>query len=226
MIRQLLALILIVSTVSNASVAQASDPVKPVLVDRDSYNPQLQAIKLVRRENKLRRGHDAEIAVVLSPSSPNCLECMPTLLEEGDRPILKSLKLDPSKGFSVRYAKDNARKFESAQQGKSVYTQSGAAVLLKIHAEKSLAPGGYTLTGKARLMVVHRGEPIREKEVEVAIPITVVDKNEVVAQNNFAYQPFPEHRVRETLMMVLLIPLYLPFVLVYVIACSLSDCSG
>ena len=72
MIRQLLALILIVTTVSTASFAQTSDPVKPVLVDRNSYNPQDKAIKLVRRENKLRRGKDAEVAVMLSTSSPNC----------------------------------------------------------------------------------------------------------------------------------------------------------
>lgn len=219
MIRQLLALILIVSTVSNVSFAQTSDPVKPVLVDRDSYHPEDKAIKLVRRENKLRRGKDAEFAVALSTASPNCGECLPTLLEEGDRPILKSLKLNPSEGFSIRYAKDNARKFEPVAQGKSVYTQKGPAVLLKIRADKNIKPGEYTLTGKASLMIVHRGQPIQEKEVEVAVPIVVVDKNEVVAQNNFVYQPIPDHRVRQVLLAIALVPLYLPLFVAFLFIC-------
>lgn len=225
MIRQLLALILIVTTVSNASFAQTSDPVKPVLVDRNSYHPQDKAIKLVRRENKLRRGKDAEFAVMLSTSSPNCGECLPTQLEEGEHPMLKSLKLNPSEGFSVLYAKAGESKFEALALGQPVYTQKGFAVLLKLHADRNLKAGDYALTGKATLEIEHRGKPRQEKEVEVAIPVTVVDKNEVVAQNSFGYKPYAEHRRLEVLATVLLIPLYLPFILVFVIACSISDCS-
>ena len=224
MIRQLLALILIVTTVSSASFTQTSDPVKPVLVDRNSYHPQDKAIKLVRRENKLRRGKDAEFAVMLSTSSPNCGECLPTQLEEGDNPRLKSLKLNPHEGFSVLYAKAGESKFEPLAQGQPVYTKKGFAVLLKLHADRNLKPGEYALTGKATLEIRHRGKPSEEKEVEVAIPVMVVDKNEVVAQNSFGYKPYAEHRGLEILTTVLLIPVYLPFLVVFVIACSFSGC--
>ena len=132
---------------------------------------------------------------------------MPTHFEEGDLPVLKSLKLNPSEGFSVRYAKASESKFEALAQGQPVYTQKGFAVLLKLHADRSLKAGEYMLTGKATLVIEHRGKPSHEKEVEVAIPVTVVDKNEVVAQNSFGYKPYTEHRVLEVLATVLLIPL-------------------
>ena len=224
MIRQLLALILIVTTVSNASFAQTSDPVKPVLVDRNSYHPEDKAIKIVRRENKLRRGKDAEFAVMLSTSSPNCGECLPTQLEEGDRPVVISLELDPSRGFSYRYPDWENGKFKKAAKGKLTYTKAGPAALVKVRADKNLPLGAYTLNGKVQIRVFQRGKPPEDKQINVAIPIELVDQDALATAGAWPYEIPPNHNVRDGLRDFFMVPLYLPLILVWIVVCSFSDC--
>jgi hypothetical protein len=226
MIRKFLVLLLIESIALSTALAQTSDTAAPSFPAAISDSSGEKMIKIVRRENKLRRGKDAEFAVVLGTSSADCGECLPALLQEGDRPMFQSLKLNRREGFSVRYANDSARKFESLPMGEPVYTQKGPAVLLKLHADKKLKAGDYTLTGKARLMIIHRGQVNGEKEVDVVIPIRVVDKNEAVSQNNFAYQYPEQHHVRDAFVGLIMVPLYLPLILVWIVVCSVGhDCS-
>jgi hypothetical protein len=225
MIRQLLALILISTTVSTASFAQTSDPVKPVLVDRSSYHPEDKAIKLVRRENKLRRGKDAEFAVMLSTSSPNCGECLPTQLEEGEQPVFISLQIDPSRGFSYRYPDSQNGKFKQTAKGKLIRTKAGSAALVKIHADKNLPLGTYTLNGKVQIRVFQKGKPPEDKQINVAIPIELVDQHALAAATSWPYEIPPNHNVRDGLRALIMVPLYLPLILVLIVYCSFSNCS-
>jgi hypothetical protein len=226
MIRQFLALLLIVTTVSTSGFAQTTGAENKVTIAPTSESSHEQVLKIARRENKLRRGHDAEFAVLLSAPSLDCLECVPTLLEESDQPVLISLQLDPSQGFSYRYPNGDNEKFQKAAAGKLTYTKGGPAALVKVRADKSLPLGAYTLKGKVELLVFHKGNASVVKQINFAIPVELVDQSASATVISWPYEIPPNHHAREALLEFIMVPLYLPLILVWIIVCSTGhDCS-
>ncbi|HEV2962014.1 MAG TPA: hypothetical protein VG649_09340 [Candidatus Angelobacter sp.] len=62
------------------------------------------------------------------------------------------------------------------------------------------------------------------REIEIILPVTVVDHDAKVAENPWAFQPYPDRPLRDKLETILLIPL-IPFVLIYFeIACLGNAC--
>lgn len=225
MIRKFLALLLVFSSVSSTAFAQAAEAAAPMLPVAKSDGASEKVIKIARRENKLRRGHDAEFAFQLSPPSTDCLECVPTLLQEGDRPLVMSLQLDPLPGFSYRYPKEHG-KFQKAPAGKLTYTEAGSAALVKVRADNKLPLGVYTLKGKIQIRVFHKGNAPVDQQINFAIPIDLVDQNALATAGAWPYEIPPDHHVREALLELIMVPLYLPLILVWVIVCSTGhDCS-
>jgi hypothetical protein len=226
MIRKFLVLLLIESIVLSTAHAQTSEAAGPALPAAKSDSSGEKVIKIARRENKVRRGHDAEFAVLLSSPSSDCLECVPALLQEGDHPILTSLQLGPLQGFSYRYATWDHGKFQKATAGKMTYTKSGPAALVKVRADKHLPLGAYTLKGKAELRVFHKGNAPVDKQIDFAIPVELVDQSASATVVSWPYEIPPNRHLREALLEFIMVPLYLPLILVWVIVCSTGhDCS-
>jgi len=219
MIRKFLVLLLIESIAFSTALAQTSDTAAPAL-SASAKQPSLAiATNVVRRENKLRRGHDTELAVLLTPDN---LDPMPpghlTLPV-----VLKSVRLEPMEGLSISYADFHGKRFGKADSGGPSFTQAGTAVLLKVHADKKLMLGEYTLKGKLRYQLLAPGKLPEEKEIELTVPVTVVDQTETVPLNAWRYQPVSDYFAGDMLLLILALPFLLPFALVVGVYCEFSS---
>jgi hypothetical protein len=222
MIRKFLVLLLIESIAFSTALAQTSDAAGPVVSAATKQTSLEIATSVVRRENKLRRGHDTELAVLLAPDN---LDPMPP--GHLRLPVvLKSVRLEPMEGLSIRYTDFRGKKFSKAEWGKPTFTKAGTAVLLKVHADKKLNLGEYTLKGKIRYQLLAPGRVPAEKEIELMVPVTVVDQNEAVPLNAWRYQPVSYHELRNGFVGILLLPLIIPLFLLYVLLCDrTNECS-
>ena len=219
MFRKFLVLLLIETIAFSTALAQTSDIAAPAL-PASVKQPSLKiTTDIVRRENKLRRGHDTELAVVLTPDN---LDPMPP--GHLSLPVvLKSVRLEPLDGLSIRYADFRGKKFGKADSGGPSFTEAGTAVLLKVHAEKKLSLGEYTLKGKVRYQLLAPGSVPVEKEIELTVPVTVVDQNEAVPQNNWRYKSVSDHFIGDVLLIIVALPILLPFALVVGVYCGFSS---
>jgi hypothetical protein len=219
MIRKFLVLLLIESIAFSTGTAQTLDAAGPVVSAPKTQTSLEIATNVVRRENKLRRGHDTELAVFLTPDN---LDPMPA--GNLTRPVvLKTVHLEPMEGLSVRYADFNGKRFGRAESGAPSFTQAGTAVLLKVHADKRLNLGEYTLKGKVTYQLLAPGKVPEEKEIELMVPVTVVEQNEDVPLNAWRYQPFSYHPVGQAVLLILALPILLPIALVVGVYCEFSS---
>jgi len=136
---------------------------------------------------------------------------------------LKSVRLEPLEGLSIRYTDFRGKKFSKAEWGKPTFTKAGTAVLLKVHADKKLNLGEYTLKGKIRYQLLAPGRVPAEKEIELMVPVTVVDQNEAVPQNNWRYKSVSDHFIGDVLLIIVALPILLPFALVVGVYCGFSS---
>ncbi len=219
MIRKLLVLLLIESIAFSTALAQTSDAAGLVVSAPTKQTSREITTNVVRRENKLRRGHDTELAVLLMPDNLDPLPLGHLRLPV----VLKSVRLEPMDGLSIRYTDFRGKKFGKAESGTPTFTKAGTAVLLKVHADKKLMLGENTLKGKIRYQLLAPGRVPVEKEIELIVPVTVVDQNEAVPLNAWHYQPIPYHEMRNGFIGLLLLPLMIPLLLLYVLLCDRTD---
>jgi hypothetical protein len=180
--------------------------------DSQAVLPLPQGI-VVARYNKLRRGRDEQIAILLALLPDNCL-VKPKRL--GVFSIIpNSLDLDPAQGFTIRYG--DGKEFSKDSSASYTSTPAGDVIFLKLKASRDLPPGDYTIHGKFGFHPAIKD--ICSQQQEVTIPVTVVDHDADVVKNEWPFQFKPEHHVGDTLLSILLFPL-IPFaVILEVIAC-------
>lgn len=216
MLRKIIALVLV------RCIAQAQMPsplpdnaVRPA----QSAEQKLVGVNLrpvtTARYGKLRRGRTEEIAIHLEHSQSICLSCSSGQNSRAYVNML-SLEIEPAQGFSVQFSYDG-RHFRSQDKGKIVQTRGGGAIVAKLKAGKNVPLGEYALKGKLSFEVVERDKHSAPQQVEISIPVTVVDHDAPIVKSNWNYAPFPSHKLRTTMAIILLGPLLLPALLVIVL---------
>lgn len=223
MLRKSLALFLITMTFWSACVAQTAGAAGPSTPDNRTDHPAaaLRTVKLARREGKVRRGHDSEFAFAVVKAASDCLECLPVLIEEGDRVSFTSVILAPLAGFTYQYP-DNTGKFEPVAIGFNKPTKAGQANLVKVRPDKKLAPGTYFLTGKLTVHILESGSRSSSKEIDLSIPVEVVDENTSAAFNPWPYEIHRDHHMGQKIVFVLLFPVFL----FWAAWCETTNCMG
>ncbi len=191
MLRKILATLLMGTTVS------AQVPLnKPIVTQPASASAEVES-SVIYRQNKIRAGHDMELAIIAGTPRMDCLSCAPTFANSQQIPTLDTVSLEPLPGFSFRYADRNGKKFKAAAHAKWSSTESGPAALVKIHADTNLNAGEYQLRGKARFRLTSAGTASDWKEIDLVIPVVVVAGNETVTRNAWPYKAHFRQFLRE-----------------------------
>jgi hypothetical protein len=118
--------------------------------------------------------------------------------------------MEPMEGFTIRYGYPGH--YESAPQGTPKYRADRRLMFIKVHAGSTLGTGSYFLKGT---VVFHRAgdDASAEQTTDIHIPVTVVDHDAPVSQNDWRYINHPARatgEVARTVLLVALLPL-LPF---------------
>jgi hypothetical protein len=217
MFRKILATLLIGTTVS------AQVPLnKPIVTQPASASTEVES-SVIYRQNKIRAGHDMELAIIAGTPQVDCLTCYPTFANGLERPSLDRLSLEPAPGFSFRYADRNGKQFRTEAYAEWSDTQSGPAALVRIHADKNVKAGEYQLRGKARFKVRSWGTSSDLKEIDLVIPVTVVAGNDMVTQNAWPYNAIPDHHIRDTVLFIVTLPFLVPYALIVSVFCDVSS---
>lgn len=161
----------------------------------------------VTRYDKLRRGHEEEIAVFPGRLSSPCPGCLPSPKQNGEISAV-SLELEPAPGFTVRYG--DGRHYRSVSHGSLAYTQAGRVFLMKLRVAGAVAAGDYLIKGKLTYRVFKRGKYSELQQAQIAIPVTVVQADAAVRKGAWPYKPPPDHKVRNFIATALLFPVLVP----------------
>jgi hypothetical protein len=181
---------------------------------------------VVQRYNKLRRGHDEQIAISVAKLKWECLDYPPPKARSSTFLFADpgSLHLETVPGFTILYG--DGKDFKKDSKVTSTYTPAGEVIFLKLKAAGDMPLGDYTIHGKLGYF-----NPTREtcsQQQDVVIPVTVVDHDVEVAKNEWPFNPSPDHNFRDTVTEVplgLLFIVLLPFLLVYgAIVCGNPFC--
>lgn len=193
-----LAIIILLTAAANGQTvsSQEQSQTSAIVQSATTATPK---IRIVQRYDKLRRGRD-EIVAIGWP----CSRCV--------------LSLEAQRGFSFRYG--HGRTFTD-QPAEPALTEGGLVFLTQIKAARDLPAGEYTITGK--ISGATRLDRRLPDEIEVAIPVTVVDHDAAVTQNPWPFHS-THHPVKKALFWVAVAPM-LPFILIYLeIACGGGRC--
>ncbi len=222
MLRKIVALVLI----RCIAQAQTPTPLQDVAKPAQAAEQKLADLNITpvttARYGKLRRGRIEELAIHLERSQTTCPGCTPG---QNRQPYvqMQSLEIEPAKGFSVQFSYDG-KHFRSRNKGNIVFTKGGAVILAKLKAQKDLGLGEYVLRGKLWFQVIGKGRNSGPEQVEILIPVTVVDHDAPIVKSSWRYAPVPGHPLRTTVATILLGPLLLPAVLVIILYCVAIDC--
>ncbi len=217
MLRKILATLLMGTTVS------AQVPLnKPIVTPPASASAEVENA-VIYRQDKIRAGHDMELAIIAGTPRLDCLNCSPTFANSQQIPTLDTVSLEPLPGFSFRYADRKGKKFKTAAFAKWSSTESGPAALIKIHADKNLKAGEYQLRGKARFKPSSAGTASVWKEIDLIIPVVVDAGNETITENAWPYKAVSDHSIGNTVLFILALPFLLPYAVFLEFYCDLSS---
>lgn len=182
--------------------------------------PEAAPVLTVTRYDKLRRGHDEPIAIVpqrplIARTGCPALPCPRVFI------LPESLRLEAQEGFSFKYFVE--RKFKAASSTRFARTRGGGAFLVQIKAARDALPGNYTIKGKLRRIRSENGRRSSE-EVDVAIPVTVVDDRAQVTKNEWKYKPYGNNSILTNLGMTALLPFIVVDGTIMLIACHGGSC--
>ncbi|HLK07493.1 MAG TPA: hypothetical protein VKV30_06125 [Candidatus Angelobacter sp.] len=220
MSRKLLVLFLAMASAASGqqmvtTSGERTEALQPTKIDDSSQTAPKHIVQAcaVQRHNKLRRGRAEQVAVFPVMSAQGQSACTD---KDNPRPSVYSLRLNPVKGFSVLYG--DGKKFSAAEVGLFTRTKNGDVILFKLRAEDDLPPGNYMLTGKLTFLNSYL------TEMDIAIPVTVVEHDAHVAENSWHFKPVTESPIRNKLETAAVVPL-LPFLYIYYgIKCSNGAC--
>jgi hypothetical protein len=215
-VRKIIALVLI----RCIAQAQVPSPVQAV-VPRPAHTDQQKLVyfkvapAITARYGKLRRGRSEELAIQLESSPGICPGCTPG---QNSHPYIQMhwLEIDPAQEFSVQYSYDG-KHFRSQSRGNIVFTKGGPVIVAKLKAKKDLGLGEYVLKGRLEFEVIGRGRNSGAQQVEISIPVSVVEHDAPVVNSSWPYAPLPGHKIRTTIATILLGPLLFPALLVIVL---------
>lgn len=177
---------------------------------------------VVQRYTSLRRGRAEEVAIFLGRSPLVCPACTPVptitpgLMET-------SIEIEPAQGFSIQYSNDG-RHFSSRTGPATVFTRAGSLFLVRIKAANGTALGQYTVKGKLWFKARQYGTFSSPQQVEISIPVTVVDHNARVIKSTWPYALYPDHKVRRVVATILMAPLLVPMFAIFLAYCVAIDC--
>ena len=205
--------ILLAASAGSQEVPDTDHPQSDVTIQNPG--PEVAPVRTVTRYDKLRRGHDEQIAIV--PQRPLITRTgCPVMPCPTVTIIPESLHLETQKGFSFKYFVE--RKFKAASSTRFATTRGGGAFLVQIKAARDVPPGSYTIKGKLRRFRAENGVRSSE-EVDVAIPVTVVDDHAQVTKNEWKYKPYGDDSFLTTLGVIALLPFIVVGGTIMLIAC-------
>ncbi len=168
----------------------------------DTFVPK---VHVVQRYDKLQRGHE-ELIAIFPDTLPVCYQC-PTSKEDDHSLPYNEVQLEPLKGFTFYYAHGELMapvSFNSPVWETVSDTKAGIVNLIKISASPDVAPGDYTIRGKLVVATIENGA-YNSRRVDVAIPITVIEKNAKVRKASWHYDPKVDRHIRSTLFSIALV---------------------
>jgi hypothetical protein len=191
-------------------------PVARIFPDANGESP-VPATTSFQRYDRLRQGREEEIAVLLCRPMQSHSFCplIPASPQAGLVPV--TLELKPEAGFTVRYRRGG--KFLVQQRGAAVQTSRGLAFRLKVRAETNAPLGEHRLEGKLTFRSVNLDGIWETGQVDVVIPITVVEHDAHVLDRS-------EHEARRFFLALLTSPIWVPILLLWVVTCEIDpdDC--
>ena len=214
-----LAIIALLTTVAHGQVLSNPEQLQSTAIVQNTA-PEMKNVRIVPRYDKLRRGHDEQIAIVPERSlisRPSCpvLPC-PTV-----HIALDSLRLEPQEGFSFKYFKINKFKTESSTH--LAFTKGGQVFLVQVKAAHDMLPGDYTIKGKLRQIRTENGMRFFE-EVNVAIPVTVAERHATIKKNSWNYEVYRDNPFLLALEGIALVPVVVVYGTIMLITCHYDTC--
>jgi hypothetical protein len=171
------------------------------------------------RYAQLRRGTEEEVVVLVCNPANQARACS---LREGQFGLIPvAVELTQAEGFAVRYRQGD--EFRSVQQGAPEQAWNGDKVFrLKIRAAKDVPLGTHHLAGKLTFQAFNGSEVSQPQEMEVDIPLTVVEHDARVSKYR---SPLDKHKpfdLGHTILVVVTAPLWLPFFLLFAVTCGIE----
>jgi hypothetical protein len=199
-------------TAAQSEVAATAEAVQSQPSSAVATGPTKPAYRSYSYYNEIRRGTTEEIAVQIASPGLVTLSQSPV---PGIVPL--QLELQTAEGFTIdkiRYPKTSKRKL--ALQPEPVRVASAwNPIQFKLHVDRSAALGTHTLVGKMTFQTINGVKGVGEaQEVDVQIPITVVEHDTKVSRSEWPIHRLPVWGVVllivfSPVLIELVIPLYL-----------------
>jgi hypothetical protein len=218
---KLITVVLVAAAAASGQSVIILAPLRPLNEPDITVVPKIQ---VVQRYDKLRRGHD-ELVAIFPERIPDCVLC------DGSREDYLSklegeLQFEPVEGFTIHYAQGKFEKspsFNSTVWKTTTFSKIGPIDLVKIKASPDVPAGDYTIRGK--LVVATIENNVRtHRQLDVTIPITVIERDAKVLKTAWHYDPEVNHHVKDTLETIFSIPLFPVIALVESIRCGSFLC--
>lgn len=211
--RALCAVVLLPSfTAAQSEVAATSPAVQSQPSSAAAAGPTKPAYRSYTYYNEIRRGTTEDIAVEIAVPGLVTLSQSPV---PGIVPL--RLELQPAEGIAIdriRYPKTSKRKLAFQPEPMRV-ASTWSPIQFKLRVDRSAALGTHTLAGKMIFQVINGVKGVGEvQEVEVQIPVTVVDHDTKVSRGEWPIHKLPVWAVVllivfSPVLIAVAIPLYL-----------------
>lgn len=167
------------------------------------------------RYNQLRRGRDEEIVVLLCRPQYRGHDCPLNNLFSNQAELEPlTLQMTPLEGFTVRYRE--GKEFRNLQQGAAVHSGIGLKVFrLKVRADAHVPLGIYTLQGKLTFRKVRAGQLPQTQQIDVSIPLTVVEHSAQVVEDDWSLERHENHDLGTKILLAVTAPIWGPFFLAF-----------
>jgi hypothetical protein len=212
--RALCAVVLLPSlTAAQSEVGANAQAVRPQAGPSAAAKPAKVAYRAYTYYNEIRQGTAEEVAVQLAVPEFVTLSQSPV---RGIVPL--RLELQRAEGFAIgeiRYPKTFKRKFAFQQEPMRIASTSRTPIQFKLRVDRNAALGLHTLTGKMTFQTISDARGVGEvQEIDVQIPVTVVDHDAKVSRGKWPINKLPVVVVVllivfSPVLIALVIPLYL-----------------
>lgn len=173
------------------------------------------SIEVFPRYMALRRGTEEEVLVVASLKARSRTAVYWSAPKPETGPLAATeLKIEPIEGFIVRgIAYPKSRKVSLRPNEEPVHALGPGSIDLhfKVRAKPTIALGEHVLRGKLKFQCFTKDGNSAPQELDLSIPIRVVERNDAVAKNTLYRQDLTP---LQTIGVVLLIPLVIPLIVI------------
>ena len=174
-------------------------------------------ISTYQRHQQIRREREEELAVLVCRPKYQRAGCQLGDVAEQAKIVPVSLKLNPAKGFRVRYRE--GKEFRVQPEGPAVSTEVGSSVFrLKIRADKTVSLGPHVLEGKLTFQIRSGGSLSETQELPVSIPLSVVEHDAEVLEAHWSLEAPKHYDIGTIVLLTLTAPFWGPIFLVFLAA--------